>query len=152
MNVLHWLQSPLAGTAGVLTALGLLAIPLRHLTSATPVNLPQQAASMPAVGVATPAVLRLKLLARASRIRITTADAKVLLDLSNIAAGESEHDALLPLHDGNLDLVLEADLGAGSADTAVFLTIMPDAYEGQTRYVIGSGVLDEALHYNWHDH
>jgi hypothetical protein len=35
---------------------------------------------------------------------------------------------------------LHADFG-GDAETAVFLTVMPDGYEEQTRYATGSGKL-----------
>ncbi len=146
------LHSPLVGTVGVLAALGLLAIPLRHLTSATPAHPLPAAPSRPTAADTTPALLRLKLLTPARSIRVHTENGETLLDLTNIAAGESEHDASLPLHDANLELLLEADLGDNPSDTAVFLTIMPDAYEEQTRYVIGSGKLDEPLHYDWHNH
>ena len=152
MKLFHWLHSPLTGTAGVLAALGLLALPLRHLTSAPPAQPRRVAPAVPAAGAAIPAVLRLKLLAPARSVRLTSEAGKVVLDLTNVTAGESEHDALLPLHDGMIDLWLKSDLSDSPADTALFLTIMPDAYEGQTRYVIGSGTLDETLHYDWHAH
>ena len=148
-NLLH---SPLAATAGVLVALGLLAIPLRHLTSHRPPPAPPVTPLQPAHPDLTPALLRLKLLAPARSIRVTTETGAVLLNLSNLAAGESEHDASLPLRDGNgdLNLLLEADLGDSPTDTAVFLTVMPDARVGQTRYAIGSGSLREPLRFAWH--
>jgi hypothetical protein len=146
------LHSPLVGTVGVLAALGLLAIPLRHLTSATRAQPIQVDPARPAAAPATPAVLRLKLLTPARTMRVDTEDGVTLLDLTDVPAGESEHDARLPLHDGNLDLSLEVDFGDDALDTAVFLTVMPDAYEEQTRYVIGRGKLDEPLRYDWHHH
>ena len=45
--------------------------------------------------------------------------------------------------------VLTSDLGDSAADTAVFLTVMPDAREAQTRYAIGSGSLTEPWRFNW---
>jgi hypothetical protein len=69
MSAFRWLASPLAGTAGVLVGLSLIAIPLRKLTSAPP---------LPAVRAATavvsateiPAVLRIKSLAAAKRLTL----------------------------------------------------------------------------------
>jgi len=145
------LHSPLAGTAGVLAALGLLAIPLRHLTShGQPLPAHVNPAG-PTKLVATPAVLRLQLLTPARSIRVTTEDGASLLHLTNVAPGESEHDASLPLRDGNLDVLLEADLGDSPSDTAVFLTVLPDGREQQTRYAIGNGTLREPLRYAWHE-
>jgi hypothetical protein len=43
-----------------------------------------------------------------------------------------------------------ADFGDQAAETAEFLTVMPDGYEEQTRYVTGSGLLEETLRYEWH--
>ena len=146
------LHSPLVGSFGALAALGLLAIPLRHLTSATPAQPIQVGSTHPTAAPTTPAVLRLKLLTPARSIRVHTENGVTLLDLTDSPAGESEHDASLPLHDGNLDLSLEVDFGDDPSDTAVFLTVMPDAYEEQTRYVIGRGKLDEPLRYDWHPH
>ena len=151
MMLVNLLRSPLTATAGVLATLAMLAIPLRQLTSAAPP--PPAAPALPSAATATPpAVLRLKLLTPARTIRLTTESGTVLLDLTNVAAGEAELDASLPLGDDTLDLLLEADLGDSPADTAVFLTVMPDAREAQTRYTIGSGTLTAPLRYTWHDH
>lgn len=152
MMPIKMLRSPLAGTAGVLTALGLLAIPLRHLTSSAPAPLARTSAAQAPIHGLTSAVLRLKLLTPSRFVRVKNEEGRILLDLTNVPAGESEHHADIPLIDGKLDLLLEADLGPGAADTAVFLTIMPDAYEEQTRYVIGIGTLDEPLRYDWREH
>lgn len=152
MKHFHWLHSPLTGTAGVLAALGLLAIPLRHLTGAAPARLHRVVPAQAATGAAIPAVLRVKLLAPARHVRIKSEAGTVVLDLANMAAGESEYDARLPLRDGTIDLWIEADFGDSPSDTALFLTIMPDAYDGQTRYVIGCGTLEESLHFDWHAH
>ncbi len=143
------LRSPLAGTAGVLTALGLLAIPLHHLTSSRHAPAARPVVTPPPAAAPVPALLRLKLLTPARSIRISTEAGTRLLDLTNVAAGETELDATLPIHDDSLDLLLEADLGDNPADTAVFLTVMPDAREGQTRYTIGSGTLSQPLRFNW---
>jgi len=150
--VFKMLHSPLAGTAGVLAALGLLAVPLHRLTSARPTPPAPRVAAKPSADRLTPAVLRLKLLTPARSIRLRTEAGATLFDLSDVAAGESEYDASLPIRNEALELLLEADLGAGPSDTAVFLTVMPDAREGQTRYIIGNGALTQPLRFNWHAH
>jgi hypothetical protein len=141
------LHSPLIGTVGVLAGLGLLAIPLHRLTS-TPSAPPLALAAAPASS-ATPALLRLKLLAPAALIRLKTEDGTILLELTNVPAGESEHEANLPLHDDLLELTLETELNASPTDTAVFLTLMPDGHEEQTRYLIGTGSVTEPLAFDW---
>ena len=149
MSGLRWLQSPLAGTACVLAGLGLLAIPLRKLTSAAPSRVMPSA--QPAVSsTQIPAVLRLRLLTPAQRVVVTSADGTVLLDLRDPMAGVSEHDAVIPFAAGRLELDLQADFPGGSAETAVFLTVMPDGYEDQTRYMIGTGRMAAPLRYAWH--
>ena len=151
MNAGAWLASPLAGTAAVLAGLGLLAIPLRNLTSAEPVAMAPAAPAARASGKS-PAVLRLRLLAPAQRVTLQTAAGTILLDLRNPPAGESEHAAAIPFEGDGLDLTLQADFGEAGPETAVFLTVMPDGYEDQTRYAIGTGRLEETLRYEWHPH
>lgn len=146
----RWLASPLTGTACVLAALGLLAIPLRRLTTPPPVPALPAARTAPAAGEI-PAVLRLRLLAPAKRVVVQTAAGITLLDRRDLAAGESEHDAVIQLDDDGLDLTLRADFGGG-IETAVFLTVMPDGYEDQTRYALGTGGINAALRYDWHPH
>ena len=151
MNHWHWFVSPLAGTAAVLAGLSVLAIPLRQLTTAAPI------VTMPGIPAVTtvitmPAVLRLRLLAPASKLSVTTTTGVKLLDLQQVAAGESEHDVMIPLEDGGLEVTLRVDCGAGGGETAVFLTILPDAYDEQTRYAIGHGRIEELLRYAWRSH
>ena len=149
MSYPRWLASPLAGTAGVLAGLCLLAVPMRKLTSttaATPVLLPAAAATE------IPAVLRLKLLAPAKSLKLSTKTGLVLLDLVNPAAGESGHDVRIPFSEGGLDIDLRADFGTAAPETAVFLTVLPDGYEEITCYATGNGLIEETLRYDWHPH
>lgn len=150
MSAKRWLASPLAGTAGVLAGLCLIAIPLRKLTSAPPAP----ASAPPETSAAEiPSVLRVKLLAPAKRLIVKTPDGAVLLDKPQPTAGESEHDAVIHFDDGGLDLVLAADFGDSPAETAVFLTVLPDGLEEQTRYATGSGLMEETLRFEWrHEH
>jgi hypothetical protein len=140
----------LAGTAGVFAVMGLLAIPLHRLTSQSPTPPPAPAnQTEPAATAATPCLLRLKLIAPAKSIRIATQDDDTALVLTDVPAGESEHDVSLPVVEDSLDLILHADLGSATGDTALFLTVMPDGMEPLTRYAIGSGELTEAWHFDW---
>jgi hypothetical protein len=139
----------LAGTACVLAGLGLLAIPLRQLTTAHPLPVTPSAQVAAAEGEIH-AVLRLRLLAPASRVTIKTAAGATVLDQRNLAAGESEHDAQIPLASDGLELELQADFNDDGTETAVFLTLMPDGYEDQTRYGIGRNHIDTPLRYDWH--
>jgi hypothetical protein len=50
---------------------------------------------------------------------------------------------------GQLELDLQADFPIESPATAVFLTVMPDGYEDQTRHAIGNGRMTAPLHYEW---
>ncbi len=145
----RWYASPLAGTGAVLATLGLLAIPLRQLTSARAVPAPVAAA--PAVSPKeTPAVLRLKLLDAVTKLTIAGPDGRLLLDTGPLPAGESEHDAVIPFEHGIAELTLHAD--AGDEETAVFLTVMPEGLEDRTLWLAGSGTLEETLRYEWHVH
>lgn len=148
MTALRWLASPLTGTVGVLTGLGFLSIPLRHLTSAKPVTTPPAAAVVVESAREIPAVLRLKLLAPAEHVIVETADSRKLLDLTNQAPGESEHDVAIPFQEGKAELSVRIDLGG--TETAAFFTLMPDGYEDQTRYITGNGEVAETLNYEWH--
>lgn len=148
---IRWLASPLAATATVMAILCLLAIPLRKLTSDTPSSNNSSASPSAPASNEIHAVLRLRLLAPAKAVAITTSNGKSLLEAQDLPVGESEHDATIPLHDGTLDLALRVDTGS-DAVTAVFLTVMPDGEDDQTRYAIGSGKIREPLHYQWHAH
>ncbi len=151
MSASRWLTSPLAGTAGVIAGLCLLAIPLRKLTTAQAV--PSVVAEVAVSSAEIPAVLRIKLLAAAKNLRLQTPAGVVLLEQAFTDAGESEHDVSLPFPDGTIDLIVRADFGELASETAVFLTVMPDGHEEQTRYATGSGVLEETLSYSWsHTH
>lgn len=147
MSAKRWLGSPLAGTAGVLAGLCLIAIPLRKLTTAPPAPFP---VSRETSAAEIPSVLRIKLLAAANRLLVKIPDGTVLLDIRQPSAGESEHDAMLPIAGGGLDLVLSADFGDSPVETAVFLTVVPDGLAEQVRYATGSGLLEETLRYEWH--
>jgi hypothetical protein len=133
----------------VLLGLGLLAVPLRKLTSAENLQTPARAPAVSSLA-RMPAVLRLRLLAAAERVVVKTAQGGILLDLPDLPAGESEHDAFISIEEGALELAVEADLGNGVADSALFLTVMPDGYESETRYMIGQGPTEEILFFRWH--
>lgn len=142
------LVSPLAGTAGVIAGLCLLAIPLHRLTSAPPAAAPK--AVVPAANEEIPSVLRVKLLTPAKRLTVKTADGKMLLDITDVPAGETERDAALQLTDDTVELEVHADFENSDAETAVFLTVMPDEYDQRTGYMTGCKTLQETLRFTWH--
>lgn len=149
MNGPRCLGSPLFGTVGVVAGLALLAIPLRQLTSARPVER-TVIHEIPPASHEVPAVMRLKLLDPVEKLRIETLDGKLLLEAATTAAGEAEHDVLVPILKGNADL--RVSMQAGEQETAVFITLMPDGHEDRTLYLTGSGPLEEILHFEWASH
>jgi hypothetical protein len=148
MTALRWLASPLTGTVGVLAGLGFLSIPLRELTSrpAKPEVVVKAEDSADPVS----AVFRLKLLAPAKRVTVEDAKGSKLIEVSDAPAGESEHEVRIVLENGQADLTLGVDFG--DAESAAFLTVMPDGREDQTRYLIGSGETSETLTFAWPAH
>lgn len=149
---LRWLTSPLAGTVAVLAGLCLLAIPLRKLTSAQPVpQVKLQAAVVSAADI--PAVLRIKLLVPANRVTLQAPDGTIVLGIEDAEAGESEYDVQVRFTDDEIGLHLVAEFTDETAETAVFVTVMPDGYEERTAYATGAGRIEESLRFDWrHSH
>jgi hypothetical protein len=138
-------------TGIVLAGIALLAVPLHRLTS-SPVPASAAPSALPAAAgteSATPAVLRVRLLAPARSLRLSGADGRVLWDAANLPAGESEYDATLGAFSGTLDLQAQADFGNLSGDTALFLTVMPDGREERQAHAIGGPIVSAALHFEW---
>jgi len=152
---MSWLSSPLTATAVVCAGLTALSFPLRELTSGShrvSVTVPAEVSNDADHIHEMPGVLRVKILSDIVSLRVTTTDGDVLWEAENLAAGEEETEVDLRLIDDALELRMEADFGDHQADTALFLTVLPDGIEEQTRYAIGSGSVDEILHYEWHLH
>jgi hypothetical protein len=152
-EVFRWLQTPLAGTAFVLAGIGVIAVPLHRLTSATKAQAPA-ATQAPAVSAdeTLSAVFRLRLLDAAKRVVISDASGAVLWELADAKPGETEHDARIHLSGHELELRIRVEFADGKNESAAFLTVMPDAHEEQTAYAIGSGQLEETLRYEWRGH
>ena len=152
-GVFRWLHTPLAGTAFVLAGIGVIAIPLHRLTSASKAQAPA-ATQAPLVNAdeTLSAVLRLRLLDAAKRVVISDASGAVLWDLADAPSGETEHDVGIKLSGHELELVLRVKFADGENESAAFLTVMPDAHEEQTAYAIGSGQVEETLRYEWNVH
>jgi hypothetical protein len=146
MNFPRCIHSPLFATAVVLGGLALLAVPLHRLTSAVPPQPP--AAPVAPVAGEISAVVRVKLLAPARGFQLATLDGRLLWRADALPAGECEHDVTLALDAGALDLALRVDFPDG-AETAVFVTLLPDGHEEQTRFATGAGLLEETLHFEW---
>lgn len=151
MSMTRWHTSPLLATIVVLAGLCLLAVPLHRLTSATPAPAPAVAAVVERAEL--PAVLRVKLLAPAREFRVETPDGRVLVEAAPLPAGESERDVVVALDHGVLDLTLRATFADDAAETAVFVTLLPDGHDEQTRFATGAGLIGETLHFEWpHSH
>ncbi|MFU8892323.1 MAG: hypothetical protein ACNA8L_01730 [Luteolibacter sp.] len=154
---MNWLSSPLAATVVVCAVLAALAMPLRKLTTGRVV------AAVPVAVLANDAhgrdhvhefrgILRVRLLADAASLHVRTTDGKMLWDAANLEAGEHEVDVDLRLVDDALELLIEASFNELAGDTALFLTVLPDGVEEITHYAIGSGRIEEVLHYEWDLH
>ena len=155
---MNWFTSPLAATVVVCAVLAALAIPLRRLTTdRVVVGLPA-ASGMAGVrqhdGHAHEfsGVLRVRLLAPVASLAVTTTEGGVLWRAGALEAGEHEADSEFLLIDNALELLVEADFGESSADSALFLTVLPDGLSGITHYLIGSGRIDDVLFYEWNPH
>jgi hypothetical protein len=150
MNMRKILTSPLSATAGVITGLALLAIPIRQLTSAPPVPVPT--ANLATTSEMVHAWLKLKILTPAKSMTLSNPAGDVIWKLAETPAGDMETDIELQLVEGTLDLTLHVEFGDQAGETAVFLTLIPDGLEEQTRHAIGSGSVEESLHFSWPIH
>jgi hypothetical protein len=150
MNMRKILTSPLSATAGVIAGLALLAIPMRQLTSAPPVPVPTAVPTAASNVVRT--WLKLKLLSPAKSMTLSNPAGDVIWKLAETPAGDVETDIELQLVEGTLDLTLHVEFGDQAGETAVFLTLLPDGLEEQTRHAIGSGSIEESLHFSWPIH
>ena len=145
-------RSPLLGTALVLASLAVVAIPLHRLTAhhggSAPVP-PAAVTSTPPSSATIGAVLRIRTLDPIHDLEIRNSKDEVVFQTTSMEPGETEHDADILLENGNCELHLSAR--TGDKETAVFLTLLPDGREERTAYTIGSGQLDETLHFHWHE-
>ncbi len=148
-EIFRWLRSPLAGMFFVLAAIGVIAFPLHRLTSSSKAQAPVEASAVAADEETLPAVLRLRLLDAAKRVVVRDASGVVLWNLADAAPGEFEHDAQIRLSDHELELGLRVEFADGRNESAAFLTVMPDAFEDRTSYLIGGGQVEKTLRYEW---
>lgn len=154
---MNWLSSPLVATAVVCAILTALAIPLRRLTTdrvavETPVTSVESASTHHGHTHAFPGMLRLRLLAPAESVEVTTTDGTVLWSARRLNAGEHEMNTDFLLIDDALELLVTATFDHAAGDTALFLTVLPDGVHEQTHYAIGSGRIDEILFFEWQLH
>ncbi len=156
---MNWLSSPLAATIVVCATLAALSIPLRRLTTdRVVVELPvvdmvvDHSDHGPGHEHAFPGVLRLRLLAAADSVKVSTTGGITLWEEANLEAGEHEVDADLLLIEDALELLVEVDFGDLADDTAIFLTVLPDGVNEKTHYAIGSGRIEDILFFEWDLH
>lgn len=145
------LSSPLLGTVAVAVALTLIAIPLRRVTSAAEdvagVQLQVESAESGKVWVS------LKLLAGAQRVvlRSLPPASEILWELEDVAAGEYEEEILIERVDGVIDVDVAVYGSRVVGETAVFLTVMPDALPDRAAYLVGDGDFGGVLSFEWPD-
>lgn len=150
--------SPLFGTAIVVAVLGLLAIPLHRLTGSEPVTLASGAGGSTAGSMetnATPAIARVRLLRDARSIELRSDGDTLLWMAENVRAGETEAEIPLEMMEQEAVVHLRAEFADDGAETAVFVTLLPDGLEERTAHAIGGGTLMERLVFTWphgHDH
>lgn len=140
-------RSPLLGTALVLAALAVLAVPLHRLTARRGQTVTDNAAEISSESGTTRTILRVRVLEALENWEIKTTHGHVLHRADLFEPGEMEKDVELLLDQDEVELLLSAR--AGEKDTAVFVTLLPDGYEERTAYAIGAGLLKETLHFHW---
>lgn len=144
-------RSPLLGTALVLSALALLAVPLHQLTTSRAEHQKGSTADRKQESKTTRAILRIRVLDAWQDWQITTNEGTIVHRAASIEPGETEVDVEVLLV--NEELNLEWSGHTEDKETAVFLTLLPDGREERTAYAIGSGEWRETLNFCWkHDH
>ncbi len=144
-------RSPLLGTALVLIALAVLAVPLHRLTAGGGKTVSEPIAETKSESETTHAVLRIRVMDPLQDLAIRTAQDMVLLQSESMEPGEVEKDVEILLENNGIELHLSTR--TGNKETAVFLTLLPDGLEERTAYAIGSGALEESLRFDWeHEH
>lgn len=143
-------RSPLLGTALVLAALAVVALPLHRLTAHGGKTADAPVAEIKTDTAHTPAILRIRALDVIHDIEIRSARDLVLYRADTMEPGEIEADVEILLEEEAVELHLGAR--AGDKETAVFVTLLPDGREERTAYAIGSGALDESLRFEWEHH
>lgn len=142
-------------TLVVCAGLSAIAVPLRELTSRDrPVSVGESSSNLLEDDHVHEmrGVLRVKLLVPAKSLRVSSTDGDLLWELENPPAGESDAEVDLLLIDDGVELLVEADFGDAADETALFLSVLPDGIEEQTRYAIGSGQVEEIFSYSWDLH
>jgi len=149
---MNCLTSPLAATAIVCATMAVLALPLRHLTREPSGTTPQpnQIPNATTPGQrSVEAIIHLRLLAKASSLELRTTSGTLLWSDSNLHAGEHQKKIALPIEDHRLELIVSAEFATSQPETALFLTILPNGMEEQTRFAIGTGTVNELLDFHW---
>lgn len=142
-------RSPLLGTALVLVALAVLAVPLHRLTARNSGNT-DVGTTAETARETTRAVLRIRLLDAWSDLEIQTTEGSTFFHAQSIEPGEIEQDVDILLDNGFIELHICGQ--TGDKDTAVFVTLLPDGHEERTAYALGSGRIEETLGFEWELH
>jgi hypothetical protein len=138
--------SPLRATMVAALLLAAAAVPLAKLTGRAEAPQPSAEPSIPRTG-SLPCVLRLRTFDPLENLSLRAADGTLLFSTSTLPPGETEHDITLPIIDQEAALHLRAH--AGSKDTAVSVTLLPDGLEDKTLWLDGTGGVDGTLRFDW---
>lgn len=147
MKNLRCLDTPLVATAVVLLICGSLVHPLWRLTHDDGQK-PEVTAPVVHLDQKIGAVLRVRTLKKLSEIQVHDGRGALVWSARDLDAGENEYDIQIGM-DKVVDLKVRVVFSEGSEESAVFLTVLPDGYEDRTRYLIGSGEVEETLSYDW---
>lgn len=142
-------SSPLLFTLIVAAALAAASFPLRALTGRgeeTRAQATEHTAPVEAATSEIPAALRL--LAPARSVSLALPDGSVLWSGETLEAGTHDLDLELP-DAARVECLLRAVFESDSADTAVFLTLMPDKRPAATAHAIGRGEITSLLVISW---
>lgn len=143
----RFLTSPLVATFSVLFTLGVLAVPLKRLTSQDrpqPVKMARETTktSLTATWV------QVKWLAEVADLRLATLDGRVLWEIGESGAGQADFPAELPIVDGGLELRLSANF-VGDLESAVFISLAPDHLEERSAHLLGMNEVTGVVSFEW---
>jgi len=138
----------------VVAVLASLSVPLRRLTGDRPAVSQSRVADTVVEGgdERIAGVMRLRLLAPANSLEVATTEGDVLWRVDRLEAGEHERNVAFRADGGVLEVFVGVEFDEPEADTALFLTVLPDGVEEMTRYAIGAGRIDDLLVYEWNPH
>lgn len=146
---MRWLGSPLIATGVVVVGLWGVSYPLRRLTSGVESVVRVSPVEKRGEEEKLHAVIRVKHFEKIRSLRVSDERGLVVLEVKDLEAGEHEYDVTMRIHERMVEWKLGVEMEDGGGETAVFMTVMPDGMEDRTNYVIGEGMIEELIRYEW---